>query len=54
LKKNVWWIENLVTSAKIFKTINYGVLPEDKWLLVGLLNNTTQSCALLVFYFYSE
>jgi len=24
------WIENFFTSVRIFKTINYSVLPEDK------------------------
>jgi len=28
--------------------------PEDKWLLLGLLNNMTKSCALLVVLLLSE
>jgi len=41
-------MENLATSVRTFKTRNYSAVPEEKWLLVGLLNNTTPSCALLV------
>jgi len=32
--------------------MNYCAPPEDKWLSVGLLKNTTQSCALLVVLYY--
>jgi len=34
------WVENFATSVMTFKTMNYCVLPEDKWLLVGLYNTT--------------
>jgi len=39
--------KNFATSVKTFKTMNYCVPPEDEWLLVGLLNNTTQSRILV-------
>jgi len=31
-----------------FKTKNYCAPPEDKWLLVDLLNNLTQNCILAI------
>jgi len=37
------WVGNFHPSVRTFKTINYlnmSVPPEDKWLLLGLLNNT--------------
>jgi len=39
------WIENFATS---FKTMNNCVPPQDQWLLVSLLNNTTQRHILVV------
>jgi len=42
-------VENFATFVRTFKTMNYCAPPEDRWLFVGLLNNTTQSCTLLVF-----
>jgi len=41
------WVEIFATSVRIFKTMNYCRPPEVKWLLVRLLNNMTQRCALL-------
>jgi len=42
------WVENFTTSVTTIKTMNYCAPPEDKWLLFGLLNNTTQSRILVV------
>jgi len=33
------WVENFVTSVGTLKTMNYCAPPEDKWILVDLLNN---------------
>jgi len=43
------WVENFATSERTFKTIlTTATSPEDKWLLVGLLYNMTQSCILTI------
>jgi len=33
---------------------NISVPPEGKWLLLSLLNNTTESCALLVIFYKNK
>jgi len=49
LKKVLQVVESLgrkfATSVRTFRTMNYWAMPKDKWLLVSLLNNTTQSGA---------
>jgi len=42
------WVENFVTSMKTLKSINYCALPKVKWLLIGILNNMTQSHILVI------
>jgi len=42
------WLKNFTTSVRTFKNINYDVLPEDKWLLVGLLKNWHKAVLLVV------
>jgi len=48
------WIENFATSVRILKTINYSELPEEKFLLIVLVNNTTQSHILVVLLLREE
>jgi len=48
------WVENLVIFVKTFKTKNYGTMPEDKWLLVGLLNNKHKAMFYKSFYYYQN
>jgi len=42
------WVGKFGYFVKTSKTI------EDKWLLLGLLNNTTESCTLLLVFLYYQ
>jgi len=41
-------IDPFATSVRTFKTVNYpSVPPEDKWLFLWLLNNTTLKLCII-------